>query len=219
MFNGDVNLSCTMTFISTLGSFAFTSLWAFLLGSPLIGKNISIPYTGIASSLASFTLPLFLGMLFKVGHTSFLSRRLPFIPFQYKWEKQATLLLDYISRPFFFLVLLTFPIISVWNFSYFFYLCSWQHFLAGTALGAGGYICGALLAALVKQGRAQIVAISLETAIQNGGIAFVVVNLTFDSPYSDMATIPILSMFFFATGPVMFLVYGGYWITRFGRRF
>ena len=65
----------------------------------------------------------------------------------------------------------------------------------------------------MKQGRAQIVAISLETAIQNGGIAFVVVNLTFDSPYSDMATIPILSMLFFATGPVMFLVYGGYLIT------
>ena len=136
------------------------------------------------------------------------------IPFQYKWAKQATLLLEYISRPFFFLVLLTFPIISVWNFSYFFYLCSWQHFIAGTALGAGGYICGALLAALVKQGRAQIVAISLETAIQNGGIAFVVVNLTFESPYSDMATIPILSMFFFATGPIMFLVYGGYLVTR-----
>ena len=58
-------------------------------------------------------------------------------------------------------------------------------------------------------------AISLETAIQNGGIAFVVVNLTFDSPYLDMATIPILSRLFFATGPVMFLVYGGYLITRF----
>jgi len=58
------------------------------------------------------------------------------------------------------------------------------------------------------------VAISLETAIQNGGIAFVVVNLTFESPYSDMATIPILSMFFFATGPIMFLVYGGYLVTR-----
>ena len=57
-------------------------------------------------------------------------------------------------------------------------------------------------------------AISLETAIQNGGIAFVVVNLTFESPYSDMATIPILSMFFFATGPIMFLVYGGYLVTR-----
>ena len=65
----------------------------------------------------------------------------------------------------------------------------------------------------MKQGRAQIVAISLETAIQNGGIAFVVVNLTFDSPYSDMATIPILSRLFFATGPVRFLVYGGYLIT------
>ena len=59
-----------------------------------------------------------------------------------------------------------------------------------------------------RQGRAQIIAISLETAMQNGGIAFLVLNLTFESPYSDMAVMPILSFFFFSTGPIIFLVYG-----------
>ena len=48
---------------------------------------------------------------------------------------------------------------------------------------------------------AQIVAISLETAIQNGGIAFVVLGLTFESPISDMANMPIIAFFFCSTGP------------------
>ena len=93
MFNGDVNLSCTMTFLSTLGSFAFTSLWVYLLGRhlltniltschslynlfrPMIGKEIPIPYMNIATSLVSFTVPLLLGVAFK-----------------HKWPKKALVL-------------------------------------------------------------------------------------------------------------------------------
>jgi predicted Na+-dependent transporter len=67
MFHGDINLSCTMTFLSTVSSFAFTSLWVFLLGTPLVGKTITIPYLQIAMSLASFTVPLLLGVSVKVG--------------------------------------------------------------------------------------------------------------------------------------------------------
>ena len=70
MFNGDVNLSCTMTFLSTVASFAFTSLWIFLLGTPLVGRTIPIPYPQIAISLASFTIPLLLGVAFKVNQKS-----------------------------------------------------------------------------------------------------------------------------------------------------
>jgi hypothetical protein len=47
---------------------------------------------------------------------------------------------------------------------------------------------------------AQIIAISLETAIQNGGIAFIVLSLTFPSPYSDMGLLPVLSFIFISTG-------------------
>ena len=53
-------------------------------------------------------------------------------------------------------------------------------------LGALGYLFGAFFAWVCRQQRPQIVAISLETAIQNGGIAFVVMNLTFPSPYRSV---------------------------------
>jgi predicted Na+-dependent transporter len=66
MFHGDINLSCTCTFVSTIGSFAFTSLWAYLLGAPLIGKNVPIPYLKMTLSLAFITFPLLLGVAFKV---------------------------------------------------------------------------------------------------------------------------------------------------------
>ena len=83
---------------------------------------------------------------------------------------------------------------------YFFYLCSWRHILSGALLGVLGYIFGGLLSALAGHSRPQVIAISLETAIQNGGVAFIVLNLTFESPYSDMGIMPILSFFFFSTG-------------------
>ena len=66
MFNGDINLSCTMTFLSTVSSFAFTSLWVYFLGTPLVNKTIPIPYVQIALSLASFTIPLIIGTIIKV---------------------------------------------------------------------------------------------------------------------------------------------------------
>ena len=60
----------------------------------------------------------------------------------------------------------------------------------------------------------QIVAISLETAIQNGGLAFVVLSLTFPSPYSEVGLLPIISFFFCSTGPILFLVYAVYEMIR-----
>ena len=50
--------------------------------------------------------------------------------------------------------------------------------------------------------------------MQNGGIAFIVMNLTFSSPYSDMGILPILSFFLCSTGPIMFVVYAIYFIGK-----
>jgi len=197
MFHGDVNLSCTMTFLSTLGSFAFTSLWVYLLGRPMIGKDIPIPYMNIAMSLVSFTVPLLLGVAFKR-----------------KWPKKALVLSKKVSRPFFFVVLIILPCTATWFNLHFFYLCSWRHLVSGVALGFLGYVLGAVFATLVRQSRAQVIAISLETAIQNAAIGYVVLNLTFESPYSDMGVIPVLSFLFFSTGPIMFVVYAAYMVTQ-----
>ena len=117
MFDGDVNLSCTMTFISSIGSFAFTTMWVFLLGAPMVGKSVPIPYLQLTVSLAMFVAPLLLGVLIN-----------------YKLSKLAARLRK-LSRPFFLLLLIIFPVVGSLQNLHFFYLCRWQHFVAGIALG------------------------------------------------------------------------------------
>lgn len=193
MYKGDVNLSCTMTFLSSCFSFAFTTLWVYVLGTPLVGKDIPIPYLRLVISLASFTLPLLIGVGFK-----------------HFWPKTGKVLKEKVSRPFFMLCLLVMPAIGIWNSIYFFYLAEWQHLISGCLLGVCGYTVGAGLAYIFRMGKPQIIAISLETAIQNGGIAFIILNLTFPSPYREMGIMPILGFFFLSTGPIMLVVFAVY---------
>jgi len=193
MFDGDVNLSVTMTFISSVFSFVFTTMWIYFLGTPLVSKTIAIPYLRLVISLVSFTFPIIIGVVFK-----------------HYFPKIGKLLKEKVSRPFFFLCLLIIPTIGTWNNIHFFYLATWRHLVSGCLLGFGGYMAGASLAFICRMSKSQIIAISLETAIQNGGIAFIVLTLTFPSPYSDMGVMPILGFFFCSTGPIMMVVYAVY---------
>ena len=45
MLGGDINLSVTMTFLSSLAAFAMTSWWVWALGSRLVQDSLPIPYT------------------------------------------------------------------------------------------------------------------------------------------------------------------------------
>ena len=117
MFDGDVNLSCTMTFISSVGSFAFTTLWVYFLGAPMVGRSVPIPYLQLTTSLAFFVLPLLLGILI-----------------QYKLTKVSDKLKK-LSRPFFFVCLIIFPVVGTVQNIHFFYLCGWEHVVAGAGLG------------------------------------------------------------------------------------
>ena len=132
-------------------------------------------------------------------------------------------------KPFFLCVLIVLPSFASYTNLHFFYLCTWRQIVSGASLGFLGYIFGAALAAIFRQTKAQveivstltssililqIIAISLETAIQNGGITLIVMSMTFPSPYSDMGTLPVMSFFFFSTGPIMFAIYAAYVIVQ-----
>lgn len=197
MWDGDVNLSCTMTFISTLASFGMTSLWVFLLGAQYTAKDITMPYHMIAISLFSFIIPVGAGSLIKL-----------------KYGEKAVRVKNYAAKPFFALCLVVMPVVASFSNQYYFYLVTWRHLVAGLLVGTIGYVTGAALAAICRQGRPQIIAISLETAIQNGGIAFVVLTMTFPSPYSEIGLFPVISFFFCSTGPILFLVFGIFEVYR-----
>ena len=136
MFEGDINLSCTMTFLSTLASFACTTFWVWLLGTPLVGKTIPIPYLQMVISLASFTVPLIIGVAVK-----------------YKFPKQSAVIRQKISRPFFLICLIILPVMGTTANLHFFYLCTWRHLVSGACVGLLGYLFGAGVAWIFCQDR------------------------------------------------------------------
>ncbi len=74
--------------------------------------------------------------------------------------------------------------------SHIFILLTWKMYLAGMCVAVAGFSFGAVFAWAARLPRPQIVAISLETALQNGSVGFILLKLSFPSPYSDMAALP-----------------------------
>lgn len=65
IWNGDVNLSVTMTFCSSVASFACTTFWIWLFGTFVLSadRDIQLPYLQLFLSLVSFVVPILLGLL------------------------------------------------------------------------------------------------------------------------------------------------------------
>jgi len=190
MLGGDINLSVTMTFFSSVAAFAMTSFWIWFLGSPLVDTTLPIPYTQLVIALISFALPVGLGILIR--------RR---------WPEKSLRVKAKIGRPLWLLMVLIIVVAGIVMNLFFFYLVTWRHLVAGACLGFLGYTFGATAAVLTRMSRPQVIAVAIETAIQNGGIGVVVLNLTFPSPYSDMALLPILAFFFCSAGPFLFFLF------------
>jgi len=190
MLGGDINLSVTMTFFSSVAAFAMTSFWIWMLGSPLVSEDLPIPYIQLTIALFSFAIPIILGMIAR----------------KYKPELCEKIRTK-IGRPLWLTCVLVLVVGGVIMNLFFFYLVTWRHLLSGALLGLCGYTLGGGASLLARMTKPQIIAVAIETAIQNGGIAVVVLNLTFPSPYSDMALLPILAFFFCSAGPFLFVLF------------
>ncbi|KAK7068580.1 hypothetical protein SK128_003564 [Halocaridina rubra] len=65
VFDGDINLSITMTFISTVCAMGMMPLWVFTLGKTIFeeNNNLKIPFSNLAISLVGLTIPLAIGFI------------------------------------------------------------------------------------------------------------------------------------------------------------
>ena len=65
MWGGDLDLSVTMTFCSTVASFATTTFWVWLFGRFVLRtrRSISLPYLQLFISLVALVAPILLGLL------------------------------------------------------------------------------------------------------------------------------------------------------------
>ncbi|KAF2354675.1 Bile acid:sodium symporter/arsenical resistance protein Acr3 [Trinorchestia longiramus] len=166
LFNGDINLSITMTFCSTIIAMGMMPTWMFLLGSRLLGpdSSITIPYTKLITSLITFSIPLFIGLLIK--------HKLP------RWARFA----GRIVKPLTFCMITYFITFGMYNQYKGMALITWNVALAGLLVAGCGYSVGALLSAVCCLKKKQIIAISIETAFQNAAIAYLLLKLSLGTP-------------------------------------
>ena len=90
--------------------------------------------------------------------------------------------------------------------SHIFILLTWQLLVAGLCVAVAGFIFGALFAWITRLKRGQIIAVSLETAMQNGNIALVLLRGSLPMPYADIAALTPISQVLMTTA-ILLIVY------------
>ncbi|XP_077500952.1 ileal sodium/bile acid cotransporter-like [Amblyomma americanum] len=176
LFNGDVTLSVTMTFIGTIASLGLMPLWMFILGrhmSPETGV-LNIPFGNMVASLVGLAVPLGIGMA---------TQR-----FKPNW---ALALKKYI-KPITMIVLIAILVLSVTVNKYIFLLMTWQSLVCGAVIPWSAYVFGPLAAFVARLTRPQFIAVVLEIALQNSGIAVVIVYTSLPLPDADLVIVPVV---------------------------
>ena len=172
MFGGNLDLSVTMTAISTFAAFFMMPAWIFSLGQHLIldddETQIVIPYYKIVIYAFFLVVPLGIGLL--------TARYLP----------RVSAFLVRILKPISLFLILFILIFGIWANLYIFRLMNWQVFVVGMGLPWIGFAFGCTLARALNQSRQDIIAIAIETGIQNTGMSIFILWFTLDHPLGDI---------------------------------
>lgn len=175
LFEGDLDLSVTMTFMSSVGALALMPLWMHTLGQRIAGTATpAVPFSNLIVSLVALTLPLGLGLLI-----------------QYKRPKWAQVA-EKIVKPFSVVILLVALVIGTYSYWYIVTLISLMDVVAASVVVVAGFLFGATMAWLFRLTSKQIIAVSLETAIQNGPLAIIILTFSLPEPSGDLAVVPVV---------------------------
>ena len=165
-------------------------LWLFTLGKTLVNETIQIPYKNIMLSLVSLIVPVVFGVL--------IHRCLPKVArFLIRLVKPASAL--------FLLYVCTF---GLYVNSFMFKLLNWRVLVAGLVMPCCTFFLGALVAGLCRLTYKRIITIAIETAIQNTGIALVMMLATLPKPDGDIAAIMPIAGSVFTPIPLLLALIG-----------
>jgi len=188
LLNGDINMSITMTFMSTVLALGFMPLWIFSLGPFLTTDELVMPFKELIGTLFSLIVPTALGMWIR-----------------WRWSKAAKIM-EKIIVPFTLLTVLFIFTAGVYINLFIFILITPLMVMAGFAVAIAGYLFGAGLAFLFRLNRAQIIAVAIETSFQNASIAFILMKISLPEPYGELGSVaPVAQLI--VTGWPLWLVY------------
>ncbi|XP_068246320.1 ileal sodium/bile acid cotransporter-like [Palaemon carinicauda] len=181
LLDGSLDLSVMMTFISNIFAFGTIPLWIYLM-APLIVEdtNFVIPFYEIGMILVFLAIPCLVGMAIKIF-----------------WPRVAHFLEKTLAPIAIFNIIFTFTF-GVYTNRYIFEFFTFRTLLIGFLLPFLGYLSGMLLAKLSCQSKKDIIAISIETGVQNNTVAYIILKLSFEKPAGDItAVFPIAVIFMY----------------------
>jgi len=140
-------------------------------GPYLTGSDLVMPFTQLVGSLFMLILPTALGMWIR-----------------WRWVKLAKIM-EKIIVPFTLLTVLFIFTVGIYINVFIFILMTPAMFAAGFIIAIAGYIFGAGLAKLFRLNMGQITAVAIETSFQNGSIAFILLKISLEEPYGELAAV------------------------------
>jgi len=188
---GNLDLSITMTTISTFSAFFMMPLWILTLGASIMREaNLGIPYRNIATFAVALIVPLAIGIV--------IQRTLP----------RAAKFLVRILKPFALFLIIYIVVFAVYTNLFLFQLFSWQIVVSGLLLPWLGYLLGGGLAWVCRQDPRDILAIAIETGVQNTGLAILALRLSLPAPESDLTTVlPVAVAIMTPVIPLLILIF------------
>ncbi|XP_035232677.1 sodium/bile acid cotransporter-like [Stegodyphus dumicola] len=172
LLNGNLNLSLTMTFISNLAALGMMPLWLFTLGRSLFsGIATEVPFMNILLTLVSMLVPLGVGLAFQ------------------KWLPRVAKFCRHILAPVSIAMILFIIIFGTYANLYMFKLFTWTILIAAAANVWLGFLFGTLISKTCDLRLEDIVAVAVETGVQNTGIAIVLLGFSLEQPEADLAAV------------------------------
>uniref|UniRef100_A0A914VCB4 Solute carrier family 10 member 6 n=1 Tax=Plectus sambesii TaxID=2011161 RepID=A0A914VCB4_9BILA len=191
LFDGNIDLCITMTFLSTVSALGMMPLWLSTLGTVFSPNRIPIPFFEIVRGLIALLIPSVAGMLF--------------IRFRPGWEKKIHKIIKVTS----FVFLVVFSVFGLFANFFIFQLITWRTVLASATLPWFGYILAFSVAYLLRQGWKDSITIAIETGIHNIGIAIIILRFSLPEPDRDLAMVMPISVVFLTGKPLLVT-----WIVR-----
>ncbi|XP_044732463.1 ileal sodium/bile acid cotransporter-like [Chrysoperla carnea] len=191
ILGGNINLSIAMTTISTFAAFGMMPLWIFTLGRVIFNSSdsLKVPYMKIGQFAFALVVPLAIGYLIQ------------------KYAPNFCKIMVRILKPLASFLLLFIIIFAVVTNTYLFDLFSWRMVVAGLGLPWLGYLLGMVSAIILKQNAKDVLAISIETGIQNTGIAIFLLRITLQQPEADLTTVVPVAVAVMTPFPLMLLFF------------
>lgn len=169
---GDVALSITMSFLSTVAAFLLMPFWIWVLVKQALGSSAQVAWANMIMSLMLILLPTMAGLLTRKYNTQTkLGGK-----FIWKWVELLASILGV-------LFLIASVAVAILSYGSFFSETPWQVWVMGAIMQPLGCAFGYYVSMVLGMPIRDMRTISLETGIQSFSLTIAVIQLSFEDDY------------------------------------